>query len=63
MKLIHWLAMLLAIIGGLNWGAIGVAHVNLVTYFFGTMPMVVKTIYIGVGLSAIYLLANIKDLS
>ncbi|MFA5247125.1 MAG: DUF378 domain-containing protein [Candidatus Micrarchaeia archaeon] len=44
----------LVIIGGLNWGLIGIANVNIVQVLFGSIPMLVSAIYVLVGLSAIY---------
>ncbi len=60
MKCIGFLATLLLIIGGLNWGLVGLADYNAVTALFGTMPMVQKVIYGLVGLSAIYKLLMFK---
>lgn len=48
-----WLAMIIMIIGALNWGLVGVFNFNIVEYVFGT-AMVTKIIYIVVGLAAIY---------
>ncbi len=49
------IALVLVIIGGLNWGLIGLFEMNLVTSIFGGMPMLTKLIYGLVGLSAVYL--------
>jgi uncharacterized membrane protein YuzA (DUF378 family) len=48
-----WIAKLLLIIGGLNWGLIGVFNYNLVSSWFGDWPIVVRIIYIVVGLAAL----------
>jgi len=48
-----WIARLLLIIGGLNWGLIGIFNYNVVTEFFGPMTMITRIIYIVVGLAAI----------
>ena len=47
----------LAIIGALNWGLVGVFHVNLVEQLFGTSA-VATVIYALVGLSGIALLVS-----
>ena len=47
------IAMILLIIGGLNWGLVGALNINVVTWIFG-MSMVTTLIYILVGLSALY---------
>ncbi len=53
MKAIDVLAAILLVIGGLNWG-LALFDINLVTSLFGAYPLVVKTIYGLVGLSAVW---------
>jgi uncharacterized protein len=48
------IALILVIVGGLNWGLMAFGY-NLVTAIFGSIPALVATVYILVGLSAIYL--------
>ena len=50
------LALWLTIIGGINWGLIGVANFNLVSLIFGDMSILSRIIYILVGLAAIALI-------
>jgi uncharacterized protein len=52
---LDWIATLLVIIGGLNWGLIGLFDYDLVSAIFGTMTTVSRTIFSLVGLSAVYL--------
>jgi len=54
MKTIDWVAMILVIIGGLNWGLVGAMNYNLVESLLGSWPLVVKIIYDLVGLAALY---------
>ncbi|MGE5392419.1 MAG: DUF378 domain-containing protein [Candidatus Saccharibacteria bacterium] len=49
-----WLALVLLIIGGLNWGLVGFFDYNLVGAIFGTASGVSRVIYALVGLSALY---------
>ena len=42
------------IIGGINWGLVGVADFNLVNFILGFAPILERIVYILVGLSAIY---------
>lgn len=44
---------ILLLIGGLNWGLIGLFNLNVVAMIFGHFPIVEKVIYILVGLSAV----------
>ena len=49
-------ALVLVIIGGLNWGLIGLFQgFNLVETLFSTVPMLAKIVYDIVGLAALYL--------
>jgi len=55
LNIIDWVALVLLIIGGINWGLIGAAKFNLVEYIFGFSLSVVNIIYTLVGISAIYI--------
>lgn len=48
------IALILTIVGGINWGLVGVADFNLVNMLLGFAPMLERIVYIIVGLSAIY---------
>ncbi|MFA5714438.1 MAG: DUF378 domain-containing protein [Candidatus Paceibacterota bacterium] len=48
------IALILVVIGGLNWGLVGFFSFDLVTALFGASPMLVKIVYDLVGLSALY---------
>ena len=45
----------LAIVGGLNWGLVGLFDFNLVAFIFGQMSMLSRIVYIVVGLAAVWL--------
>ncbi|MBP5534687.1 MAG: DUF378 domain-containing protein [Alphaproteobacteria bacterium] len=45
----------LTIIGGLNWGLVGLLNFNLVSFIFGDMSILSRIVYIVVGLSAAYI--------
>ncbi|MFW6131035.1 MAG: DUF378 domain-containing protein [Candidatus Aminicenantaceae bacterium] len=55
-KIISWIALILVVIGGLNWGLVGIFNFNLVSWIFGAMSVVSRIIYILVALSAIIIL-------
>lgn len=55
LNLLDWIAIILVIVGGLNWGLASFSSYNLVTMIFGSIPMLVSMVYGLVGLSAIYL--------
>lgn len=54
MTAVDWIPMLLLMIGGINWGLVGLFDFNLVTALFGEMSTISRAIYVAVGLSALY---------
>lgn len=54
--LVDWVAFILVIVGGLNWGLVGLFNFDFVAVLFGHTAIIAKAIYILVGLSALYLL-------
>lgn len=50
---LDWIALILLIIGGLNWG-LAIWDINLVTMLLGTIPILVTVVYALVGLAAVY---------
>lgn len=61
MKFLDVLCAVLLIIGGLNWGLVGVANYNVVDVLFNGTN-IDKVIYILVGLSAIYQIFSFKGI-
>jgi len=55
MKTVKIIAIILVIIGGLNWGLVGLFNFDLVAAIFGAMSTISRIIYTLVGLSAVYL--------
>jgi uncharacterized protein len=51
------IALVLAIIGAINWGLIGLLNYNLVEAIFGTATLFTRIVYALVGLSGLYLAA------
>lgn len=58
MNALHWIAAILLIVGGLNWGFIGLFDFDLVMTIFGS-GVLTQTIYILVGASALYRLYDL----
>ena len=52
MKVINILSLVLVIVGGLNWGLVGLLDFDLVAAIFGAGSMPSRLVYILVGLSA-----------
>ena len=54
MKALNPIAMLLIIIGGLNWGLVGLFKFDLVASIFGELSFLSRVVYVLVGLAAAY---------
>ncbi|ABX42725.1 DUF378 domain-containing protein [Lachnoclostridium phytofermentans] len=57
MKVIDYIALVLVIIGAINWGLIGFFQFDLVRFIFGNMTILARTIYALVGISGLYALS------
>jgi uncharacterized membrane protein YuzA (DUF378 family) len=62
MKVFDMVLGALLIIGGLNWGLVGLFNFNFVTAIFGVGSGLTRTIYILVGFAAVYDIATIKSI-
>lgn len=58
MEILTKIAAALLIIGGLNWGLIGLVEFDLVAFLFGPMSWLSRIIYMLVGVSAIWVLVD-----
>ncbi len=54
MDTLKTISLVLVIIGGLNWGLVGLMGLDLVATIFGEMSLLSKIVYDLVGLAAIY---------
>jgi uncharacterized membrane protein YuzA (DUF378 family) len=54
MRALDAVTLVLLIVGGLNWGLVGLFDFNLVDALFGEMSMLSRIVYGLVGLSALY---------
>ena len=54
MKIIDTIALVLIIIGAINWGLIGLFNFNLVDTIFGTMTVMSRIIYTLVGVAGVW---------
>ena len=56
MKVIHWLALILVIIGALNWGMWGFFQIDVISSIFdGPSTAVSRIIYALIGLAGIWM--------
>ena len=61
MKIIDTIALVLIIIGAINWGLVGLFNFNLVDTIFGAMSIISRIIYILVGISGLWGIKLIFD--
>lgn len=54
------IASALVIIGGLNWGLVGLFNYNLVDGIFGVGSFLSRTIYVVVGIAAVYMIFTLS---
>ena len=60
------IALILVIIGAINWGLVGLFNFNLVSAIFGEKSAVAKIIYVLVGIAGIYsiwLLTRVQEVA
>jgi uncharacterized membrane protein YuzA (DUF378 family) len=57
MKTLDYIALILVVIGAVNWGLIGFFDFDLVRAIFGDMTLVSRIIYALVGISGLYSLS------
>ena len=62
-SIIEWVTMILVIVGGLNWGLVGLFNFDLVATIFGAMSAVSRVVYVLVGLSAAYMIFGATKMS
>ena len=54
MNILNKATLLLLIVGGLNWGLVGLLDFDLVAALFGDMSLLSRIVYSLVGLSALF---------
>jgi uncharacterized membrane protein YuzA (DUF378 family) len=59
MKGIKILAIVLLVVGGLNWGLVGTMGFDLVRAIFGDMTLLSRIVYTLVGIAAVYQIFNL----
>lgn len=58
MKGLNLLAVILLVVGGLNWGLVGTTGFDLVRAIFGDMTLLSRLVYTLVGVAAVYRLVT-----
>lgn len=55
------IALILLIVGGLNWGLVGLFNFDLVAFIFGGGSLLTRAVYIIVAVSALLCLPMLMD--
>jgi uncharacterized membrane protein YuzA (DUF378 family) len=56
MKPLHWIALVLVVIGAVNWGLVGLFQIDLVAALFGGADAALaRLVYVLVGISGVVL--------
>ncbi len=55
LNVVDLIALVLVIVGGLNWALVGIFKFDLVAWIFGDMSVVSRIVYILVGVGAVYM--------
>ena len=56
MRSLHTISLVAAIIGGLNFGLIGIFNFDLIAALFGEMTLITRSLYVLIGIGAFALL-------
>ena len=56
LNVMGWVALVLVVVGGLNWALVGIFSFDLVAAIFGEMSALARIVYAVVGIAAIYIL-------
>lgn len=54
MKSLDTIAAILLVVGGINWGLVGLLNFDLVAAIFGQASMLSRLVYVVVGICALY---------
>lgn len=54
MKALDYIALVIVIIGAINWGLIGFLSFDLVAFLFGSMSLLSRIVYAVVGICGLY---------
>jgi uncharacterized protein len=57
---IDWIALVILLIGGLNWGCVGLFNFNVISAIFGDMTAFSRFLYILVGLAALWAIVELS---
>ncbi len=63
MKFLNSIALILVIVGAINWGSIGFFKFDFISYLFGQLTLLSRIIFAVVGIFGIYSIKFLLDLT
>jgi uncharacterized membrane protein YuzA (DUF378 family) len=57
---LDWVAIVLVIVGALNWGLVGLFELDLVDAIFGSVAWLATVVYVLVGLAGLYMIYTVS---
>jgi uncharacterized protein len=64
MRIIHWIALILVIIGALNWGMIGFFHFDVISSLIGrSSTFALRAVFALIGLAGLWCFSFFKILA
>jgi len=54
LNVLDLIALILVVIGAVNWGLVGIANIDLVAVILGAIPILQQLTYIVVGIAGLY---------
>jgi uncharacterized membrane protein YuzA (DUF378 family) len=62
LNIIDWVAIILVVIGAINWGLIGFFQFDLVAAIFGDMSILSRVVYSLVGVSGLFMISTVMKM-
>lgn len=59
MGTLDWAVFVLLVVGALNWGLVGLVNMNVVELALGSIPVLIKVVYVLVGLAGLWKLYKV----
>ena len=59
---LDWIALILVIVGAVNWGLVGLLNLDLVDLLLGAVPVAATIVYTLVGLAGLYMIYLAKKI-
>ncbi|MGQ0526863.1 MAG: DUF378 domain-containing protein [Alphaproteobacteria bacterium] len=62
MQIVNLIALILLLVGGINWGLVGLINLDLVAAIFGPGSGLARIVYILIGVASVYSIILLKPM-